>query len=376
MLFSTVALALVSMAIAPRFHGVPGVTAIAAYLLLVVPAGLCALPVAALMDRYFGEQNAMKAFVTIAFWSTVMVGSLLAWPDIVGFGFLRHNAPSGTTTDFSVGIVSAQNMARVPWKALDLPAWFAGSRFGLLAAVIAASGLVCLIARMGLMHAITRAGATSAASAAPAIPAVYLPRLRPTGVGSLPAGWMVARRWFRGTKLIGALFVTSLVIALAAPSTRAAIGAAFLLPLAIVNSRRISGAREVRLFERGTAAFWRPSPLLFTSLILAVVTAVPLIPALGQMHVMRSVHVLIGIGTAALWLTWSCAGIGRPLLGISVYAFAWYLACFSNLPANADLLGLAETTPVSLAGAVILCAILGVLVCRGDVYAGRGFRNA
>jgi hypothetical protein len=33
----------------------------------------------------------------------------------------------------------------------------------------------------------------------------------------------------------------------------------------------------------------------------------------------------------ASWLTWTCAAIGRPLLGISVYALVWYLESFTGL---------------------------------------------
>jgi len=39
-----------------------------------------------------------------------------------------------------------------------------------------------------------------------------------------------------------------------------------------------------------------------------------------------------GIFTACLWLTWTCAQLNRPLLGISTYALVWYLESFSDLP--------------------------------------------
>ena len=52
-----------------------------------------------------------------------------------------------------------------------------------------------------------------------------------------------------------------------------------------------------------------------------------------------SLQLLLGIFTASLWLTWTCAQLNRPLLGISTYALVWYLESFSDVPPELDLRG-------------------------------------
>jgi hypothetical protein len=176
----------------------------------------------------------------------------------------------------------------------------------------------------------------------------------------------VARRWLKGSNVVAVLFLASVTTGMLSSSSRLSLGVALLIPLAIVNARRISGSLEVRMFEQSTGGLRWPSPLLFTALLLTVLTTVPVIPVLAQLTVLRCIHVLVAIAAASLWLTWSCGAIARPLLGISAYTLAWYLECFGDLPHAADLLGLSASTPVSLTAATGLAVALGVLIARKD----------
>jgi hypothetical protein len=374
--FSLVTLILIALAIVSRMKNLPGAASMAAYLLIVAPAGLCSLPLGALLDRYFGEQNAAKAIATIMFWSVLMVTSLTAWPDAFGFTFLRQNAPPGAGPNFSVGIVGAEHLSRISWKTVELTSSFFASRIQMLGAVFAVCIGVWLVTRRSLLKSIGRAAAwTEGGSAAVAIATPELPRIRPSNAGPVRTGWIVARRWLKGSKLVALLFAASVTIGMVSASVRLAVGVALLIPLAIVNARRISGSLEVRLFERSNTALWRPSPLVFSSLLLVVLTALPVIPALAQVTAQRSIHVLLAIAAASLWLTWSCAGIARPLMGISVFTLAWYLECFGDLPPAADLLGLGATSLPALAAAAGLTIVLGVLTLRKDSYGAPSTRN-
>jgi hypothetical protein len=367
LLFSLVTLFLVSVAIVSRWGDFPGLHSMAAYLLIVVPAGLCSLPVAAVLDRYFGEQETAKAIAVIVFWTALMVASLVAAPDAFGFTFLRQNAPAGLGSDFSVGIVGAEHMSRIPWKSVELTSSFAASRLWMLGVVAAICAVMSLLVRSGMLQSIGRSLAwPDSGSAVAAVEVAGLPRVRPSTVGPMLAGWLVARRWLNGSHVVATLFVASVTIGILASSVRLSLGVALLIPLAIVNSRRISGSLEVRLFERSNSALRWPSPLVFTALLLAVVTTVPAIPVLSQLTLVRSIHVLVAIVAASFWLTWSCAAIARPLLGISVYVLAWYLECFGDLPPAADLLGMGASSPVSFAAATGLAVALGFLTLRKD----------
>src|SRR4051812_2758980 len=156
LLFSLVTLCLVSVAIVSRWGALPGIASMGAYLLIVVPAGICSLPLAAVLDRYFGEQETARAIAVIMFWSVLMMASLVAVPDAFGFTFLRENAPPGMGSDFSVGIVGAEHMSRVPWKSVELTSSFVASRMWMLGAVIATYAVVSLVIRVGMLRSIGR----------------------------------------------------------------------------------------------------------------------------------------------------------------------------------------------------------------------------
>ena len=210
---------------------------------------------------------------------------------------------------------------------------FLASRFELIAAALMASAFVCIVAARGFMQTLSRGfGGSRAASAEPTFVPTAPARFRPTGSGAVRSALIVSRRWFHGAKWTVAFFAVALCAAVVAPrSPRLALGAALLVPLSIVNARRISSEACTRACESATAAFWRPSPLVFTALTLAVLTAIPVVPVLVQAPGASAIYCLIAIVAGASWLTWACAAIGRPLLGISVYALVWYVESFTGL---------------------------------------------
>ncbi len=341
----------------------------AAYLLIVAPAGLCALPFGALLDRYFGDRDTAKAMATILFWSVLMVAALAAWPDVFGFLFLRQNMPAGSGPDFSLGIVEAEHMSRVSWRSVTITPSFLAARTEVMGAVIALCAAVCVAMRPGLLRALSRVPASSGGGPAGAVNSTEpLPRLRVSSVGLLRSAWIVMRRWVKGNRVVVLLFTAALGFGMSPAPERAALGLALLIPLAIVNARRISGSSEVRLFERSNAALWRPTPLVFAALLLSAITAAAALPAVAHLQAARVAHLAIAIAAASFWLTWSCAGIARPLLGISVYTLAWYLECFCDIPAGADLLGVGGTSLLPLAAVAGLAIVLVVLTLRKDSY--------
>jgi hypothetical protein len=202
-----------------------------------------------------------------------------------------------------------------------------------MAAALIGSAVVCLATARGFLRTITRGfGRSRAASAEPTWVPTAPERFRPTGSGAVRSALLVSRRWFHGAKWTGAFFALGLCAALVAPrSPRFALGPARLVPLSIGTARRISGEAGTRAFESTTAAFWRPSPLLFTALTLALLTAIPVVPVLLQAPAARAVLWLVAILAGASWLTWTCAAIGRPVLGISVYALVWYVESFTGV---------------------------------------------
>ena len=194
--FSVLALALVGLAIRSRWNHFPDLSSMASYLLIVAPAGLCALPFGALLDRYFGDRDTAKAIATILFWSVLMVAALAAWPDVFGFLFLRQNMPAGSGPDFSLGIVGAEHMSRVSWRSVTITPSFLAARTEVMGAVIALCAAVCVAMRPGMLRALSRVPASSGGGPAGAVNAgggaSATARVLPSGPCGRPGSWRVA----------------------------------------------------------------------------------------------------------------------------------------------------------------------------------------
>lgn len=369
--FSLLALCLLTVAAASRFHGFPTPASMAAYLLVVVPAGLGALLAGAFADRYLTDHDVAKSLFTILVWSTLMVCSVAASPDVFGVLLLRENAPNGANSAFSIGIVSGENLRRVAWETLTAGSSFVTERLVLVAMLVALSIVLCVLASSGLKPALSRTAVQTVGAQAGAVVVGATPRrVRPSHVGAVAAASALARHWFRGSRLIVAVSATSFLIAIIAPhSPLVSFGAALLVPLLVASRHRLADAPRLRQFERAIPGLWRPSPSIFTAFVLAASTLLPLVPALVQLPAPRSLHLVVSVILATLWLTWTCVVLRRPLLGISVYTMAWYFECFSSVPGPADLLGLHATTGLAFASALALAVWLAVTVFRKDSYA-------
>ena len=375
---SLVALCLASLATASRFRHMPAALSVAAFLLVVVPTALWAVPVAALLDRYLGNSDGSRTTAALTLWLALIVCGVLAGPDLFGLDLLRRNAPAGLLPgDFSAGVVIAANMKRVPWLSVAAPPQFVLYRVWVAASAILASWFVAMQTASGLKPALlSRSISRHSGSAAAPVTAALPLRLRPKRPGALRTAWVVASGWFAGARWTWTLAAAGLVAAVASPhSPRVAVALALLVPLTIVNRGRICGDLKLRELAQTTAAFWIPAPLLFTSLLLTAVTALPILPVLFPMQPVRCAQLLAGVAVAVLWLTWTCAAQSRPLLGISVYSLFWYLEIFCYLPPRIDLFGLSAASLLSSGCVLGIGAALSILLLGKESHAFRSSGN-
>jgi hypothetical protein len=370
-LFSLMVLVLVAIVIASRLGSLPDTSSLLAYLLIVIPAALCSLPAATLIDRYLGHRDMAKAGVAFAVWILLILCSVMAWPDVFGLLFLKQNRPAGSESELSMGIIVAQQMPKVAWRTVRLTSSFAGAQFWLMIGAIVTSVFIGIVVVSGMMLALSHP--PRYAGAGPATPASSfageLLRWKPVQPGVAGAAFALARRWLIRARWTWALIGCSLMASVAlANSPRVALAAALLIPLTIANASRIRGETSVRNVELSISSLWRPSPSLFTAFVLMALTAIPAAPVHLALPPLRSLHVLVAVAASALWLTWTCTGIARPLLGISVYTLVWYISSFSDIPSSADLLGVAGTAFPSFSAACGLAIIFGLLLLRMDSY--------
>jgi hypothetical protein len=269
-------------------------------------------------------------------------------------------------------------MLTVPWQILTLSRSFAMGRLELFLFVSMLCGLACFLVSPGMSKAISRGQGISGTQgiAATAVKVMNVPRVRPTTAGIISSALVLSRRMLTRSKLPAALILSGFCIGLVLPESRWALAAAFIVPLVVANAGRLTSDSGVRYFERTTAAFHRPAPLLFTAFVLTAVTALPAIPSVVQSAPFKSAHVLLAMLAASFWLTWTCAGTGRRLLGISVYALVWYLSCFSDIPPEMDLLGTHGTAVTSFIAALGAAIALGSLLIRMDSHGYRSPQRA
>lgn len=373
--FSLITLSLVMTVTVWRLKSLPDITSLAAYLLVVVPSGLCGLVVGAWLDRYLADHDSSKAIVTITLWSLLMVCSVVQGPDAFGLQLLKENTPGGSARpDFAVGIVVAEHMRSVPWTTLVITPSFLSARLYLLAVVIA--GVMPVLALPGFLKALSpRPRRTAGGATTSAMAAIDLPRIRPSSSGLLSAALVIGQHWFKRGHWIRVLSAAALAGAILTPrSPRMSLSLALLVPLAIANARRISGDSYLRQFDLSTASLWKPSPMVFTSLVLVAAAVIPVVPLLVQLPLVRSIHIVVATAGLALWLTWACVGAARPLLGISVYALIWYFECFGDIPAAADLMAIGATSVTSFCLAALFTIGLSIIVLQRDLHAFRSSR--
>ncbi len=373
--FSLLTLGLVIAVIASRLHSLPDTTSLAAFLLVVIPSGLCGVLTGAVMDRCLANHDGARVLLTLALWSLLMVLSVVAGLDLFGLSLLRANAPVGATgSAFAVGIVAAEHLGKVPWTALTLTASFLRSTLFLVAAIVA--GMVPILFWPGFLRSLSMSIQPNARAATESVtPARDLPRVRPRQSTALAAAWIIAQRLLARGGWVRTLFLVALAGALIAPrSPRVSLTIALLLPLAIANARRISGEGHWRQFELSNAGMWRPSPLIFTSVVLGTVTLIPILPSLVTMPLSQSIQVIATTVAMTIWLTWTCVGLSRPLPGISLYAVIWYVECFGNIQPPADLLGFSDTSPIAFSISMTVALALTITLFRRDLHAFRSPR--
>jgi hypothetical protein len=368
-LVSLLVLLLVSLVIFSRFWSVPGAVSLAAFLSIVIPAGLCSLPIGALIDRFLPDRNAARASVAITLWLMVVTAAIIAWPDVFGLLLLKHNRPAGLQdAEIAIGVIGSHDMVRVVWRSVALPATLVGGRLGIAAGAAVLAAVVAALAGQRFMRAISvrpRFQRSTVAISTSAGAAGELPRVRPCRVGTLRSAYILVRHWLTGHIWMWALIALTIVLSVALPNShRIVVAAALMLPLLIADARRIPSNSQIRQLEFSVPAVWRPSPSLFAGFVLAGLTAFPTIATLSGLRPLHAIHTVAGIAALALWLVWTCAGIAKPLLGISVYALVWYVSVFCDIPPQADLLGVGGTAVSSLGATLSACLVLGILLHR------------
>jgi hypothetical protein len=373
--FSLAMLSLVIAVTAPRLKSFPDVTAITAYLLVVIPSGFCGVLAGACMDRWLGDRIGARAMVIMTVWCVLMVCSVVAGPDAFGLRLLKDNAPRGIAgSEFAVGIVVAQQMARVRWVNLALTPSFFSACLRVVAVIIA--GFVPVLVWPRFLEQLSRATQrTNGGASDPVSAVVDLPSIRPRPAGALAVSIVIAQRWFQRGGWIRIIFAAALASAILTPRVpRVSLSLTLLVPLAIANAGRLSGESYLRQLELSTASMWRPSPLLFTSLALTAAGVMPVLPALAALPLFRIIHIVVALLGMVLWLTWTCAGLARPLLGISMYVVIWYFESFGDMPAAADFLGFTATSTASFSLALVFAVSLCITLLKKDTYAFRSSR--
>lgn len=376
------ALFVVSSTVVARYKSLPAPSAAALFLLIVVPIGMVAALLAAVLDRFLPERNSAKTALAFAAWIGAVMASIAARPDLFGMSYVRDAmAPPGSDPAFSVGVVTTQGMSSIPWQTAPLASEFALSRLGLIALMTATAVGFGFLLRLR-MNPTAPAKSTGGVVAAPGAPSGDMSAIsiaRPTTVASVASVSATASasafatmrgivaRWLTRSRIAWAAIVITLLLGIrpgGAPG--AALAVALTIPMIITSRTSLREARVSATLEMTTAAFFRPSPALMHGWVLALIAIAPALPALARMPVLQAATAMIALIGFAMWLTWTHRCVSRPLLGISSVAVIWYANAFNNMPAQLDILGLRHASTTALLIATVAACGMILLVRRHD----------
>lgn len=368
---SLVVLALLVLTVSIHFGAPPHPLSFIIYLLTMLPVALIAVTLSSVIDRYLTSDLA-KSAVAFFIWDGVMIASVIGHFDLFGVSFLARNiVPGWAGTDLSVGIIAAKNFPTVPWKTVELTTDYTTSRLLLMGGALILSGIVCLVSRYG-----KRAAYPSRQSTPQVASVGHCERVAPTPdelrratvshVSAVRAGILLANRWLIRAKWTWITILLSFLFAIVfIESPQPALAIALTVPITILGrGHRTERGTCLISLELTTPALWRPTPTFFSSLVLAVLMAAPVLPALLHLPLMRGVHIILGLLVSSMWLSWTCTSLARPLLGISTYLFIWYLTACNTVPPAADILGVNASSAISLMGVSVGVILLASLMYR------------
>lgn len=397
LLTTLLALIVVSSTILARYNGVPAPSAVALFLLIVVPVGMFAALLAAVLDRYLPERNGAKTALAFGAWMAVVMTSITTRRDLFGMSYLKHVMAVGPgSPSFSVGVVTTQGMPSVLWQTAPLTSDFVWSRLGLIALIVAAGAGLGFLLRLNVNavrsdHAIRSDGAGPVVvpirvrggvghdvgyevghevHSVPAAPRFAVATATATA-STLATARGIAARWLGRSRIAWAAIVLTLVLSIrpgGAPGV--ALAVALTVPMIITSRTSVREARVAATLEVTTAAFFRPSPALMHGWVLALLAIAPALPALARMPVLQAATAVLGVVASVFWLMWThrCAPpcVPRPLLGIAIFATIWYVDVFNDIPAQLDVLGLWHASVLALLIATFVACGMVLLVARYD----------
>lgn len=370
LLTALLSLLVVSSTVLARYDGVASASAAALFLLIVTPVGLFAALLGAVLDRFLADRNGARAALTFCIWFAMMGLSVAARWDLFGMSYLTGaTSTEGHVPALSVGLVAARGLPSTAWTSVPWVPGFVPVRLGLILGMMAAVGGLAFLLRPTLASALSTSSRPPT-SAAPTqahwvLPSRLTPALTPTA-SVLTTARVVAGRWLGRSRLAGALLALVLVLALGPGTPGAALAVALMALMAVVSRTTPREARVAVTLELTTAALFRPSPSLLHGGLLALLAAVPLLPAFARMARVQLATAVLGLAASALWLTWTHRCVQRPLLGISTFALLWYVDVFNDVPPALDVLGLWQSSPMALMSAAAAAGVLLVLVARHD----------
>jgi hypothetical protein len=367
LLTALLALAVVSSTVAARYGSAPPVAAAAAFLLIVLPAGICAALVGALLDRFLPERSGLRATLAFAGWMLAVGLYFATRADLFGIGYVALAAGRAHPPALSVGVISTRGLPPVDWRSAPLPAAFALGRLGLAGALVAATA--ALVPLLGPRPVLAFGGGSAAAAPVLRPPSGVWPAPTLTfRTASTPAAALrVAARWLGRSRSAWAAMALALVLALVpggAPGP--ALAAALAVPMLALSRTSPREVRVAATLEATTPALLRPSPALMHAWVLALLAAAPALPAVARMPAVQAATALAAAAGAALWLVWTHRCAPRPLLGVSTFAAVWYADTFNDLPAPMDVLGLWHPSAAALAATATFAAAMLVATARHD----------
>jgi hypothetical protein len=352
-----------------RYGGLAPASAVALFFLAVLPVGLFAVAASAILDRCLPERSGVRAALVFGLWFALMALSAMAQWDLFGIRYLAQATATGDARpSLSIGVIAGQAMPAVPWIHAPLTPGFVPFRLSLILGLVGALIPLAFLLSPSPRSVAAAGGHGTGASMPPAASRVLaqLPSVRLPTASAWVTVRAIAARWRGRARLIWALMALALALALSTAAPGAALAVAHTVLMAVVSRISQREQQVAATLERTTAAFLRPSPSLLHGGVLALMAAVPALPAFVRMAPVQALTASAGLLAASLWLTWTHRCVQRPLLGISTFSLLWYIDVFNDVPSVVDVLGLWHPGARTLTITGVAAGALLMLVERHD----------
>jgi len=343
-----------------RHGALPGAGSVILFLVIGAPAIVAAAILGFVIDLLLPQSPPLRSAAALGLWTAVVMASLVGGFDILGAKALLTLGGSAVSAEqLSLGFVPVKGSALFPWPHAAAGGMAVLRDRSAVAAGLLVLGSLAVCALAGRLHRISARGGARPAAANPgatlaAAPSPLPSRAPNAGVaGPLASALILGRLLVARSPFAALLLAASFVLGITG-SAQPGVVFAIVLATALIGVAGTTPA-DLRLaasIERCEPSLARPSAAVFHTLMTWGAMLAAATPSLVDVGPIQSGTAAAAMLVYASWSIWSHRIADMPLLGVGLAGMVLYVVLFNDVPPEADVLGLWNSSPLALSVAV------------------------